>query len=235
MIAVALGSKSRGVERRDVDRLVIVAVLVERVVERASERGRIPDQEQLRVLRRKATEYRVEDELLDPRRLVDNHQDVLAVEPLEPLRCVRRKPERVPLVREFKPRLRHLAADKIPVPTVQRPDLPPQQLLNLAIRRRGSDHHRVLVRHQPPQRSNRRSISLARTVARPHRHEIVRDERLKDVPLLLPRLSTKIIRCEPNRIVLSLPALIPSQSVPGRKSFVHSCITSQLLHQQGRQ
>ena len=137
---------------------------MKRPVERARRARRIPDQQQLHVLRRHHRVNRLVDFILDSFRFVHHHQHVLAVKTLEPFRLVRRQPQRVPVVRQLPTRIQHPASQLLHRPTVQRPYLTPQHVPYLPKRRRSAQHYPRIVCVQIPQQRHRRREILPQSV-----------------------------------------------------------------------
>ena len=134
---------------------------MEGFVEVAGKGSGVPEQQHLGVVRRHGPLDGFEDPLPHPGRLVNHEEDVPFVEALEALRRVGREALGVVLVIEFERGPKQLAAHDVLEPSVDAPDLAPEHVADLVLRRRGGDDDRVVETDEPPQDRVGRNKRLA--------------------------------------------------------------------------
>ena len=129
----------RGFQRRNVDGVPEAPPAVERLVKVAGQCGRVPEQQHPGVVRCHRSLDGFEYPLSHAGRLVHHKEDVPFVKALEPLRRVRREAQRVVLVVKLERGPEQFAPDEMLVPVVDAPDLAPEHVSDLVLRRRGCD------------------------------------------------------------------------------------------------
>ena len=112
---------------------------MERLVEVTGQCGRVAKQQHPGVIRCHRSLDGFEYPLSYAGRLVHHEEDVPFVETLETLRRIRRKALGVVLVVKLKGGPEQFAPDEMLVPVVDAPDLTPQHVADLVLRRRGCD------------------------------------------------------------------------------------------------
>ena len=200
---------------------------------------RVPDGQHRRVPRQQRPLDRLPVRRWDAARLVDQKDDQVGVEALEPLRprMLRADPDGIPPRAQVPPGLTLVedAAERHPRPVVRRPRLAPQKLRYLPLRWRRRHHHARRMTAKCPQHQPGRQRRLAHPVAAPHRHpprplaSHRRRHGPRDFRLLRPRRPTQRFMEEAVRLVLRTAqedarlfsvALLrhstPRRSAPGR-------------------